>query len=82
MNREIYLIKMDFCKFNCPFKDKRNIKTVLEEIDDIMYNAEIEYDDRFIVKEDIEEEFNYLGCKLCPLESFINRLEDEKIIGE
>jgi hypothetical protein len=83
-NREVDLIKMDFCKFKCPFKDKSKINKILETLDDIMDNEDLDIDnyDRDIVIENFDDELKYLGCELCPLDNFINRLEEEKIIKE
>jgi hypothetical protein len=76
MNREVDLIKMDFCKFKCPFKDKNKIKTILDIFEESLGDDELNiynYQKEVILNE-VEEELKYIGCNLCPLNDFINRL--------
>jgi hypothetical protein len=84
MNREVDLIKMDFCKFKCPFKDKSKTNVVLDSLNESLDDDELDIYDyqKEVILNEMEENLEYIGCKLCPLNDFINRLEEEKTIKE
>jgi hypothetical protein len=76
MNNNVSIIKDRFCQFDCPIKSKNNFKELLDLVqEDMDYFDDIEYS-----LENIKRTLKFHICECCPLENFIRRLEEEKII--